>query len=248
MDRIIADTDRRISTPPVPLTPPTINPLAGSGGKPQSRGPRYCALCQRKTHRTDDCYELPTNESRRPAGWKSRLQLDGKLAASTKPQGSSSGATTHKLSSAMDEQHIEEINSLGLSHYSQSSRLSVASIGQALDTASAARWLIDSGCSHHITGNRSAFLSYESIKSFPLLTADNRPVCVVGRVPSALNWVLHRLICWKMCCTLLAFQRIYSQLVNSCEILQMHYYLHPQEPLAFPHPLLIACSALRHRV
>src|SRR5690349_20822882 len=50
-----------------------------------------------------------------------------------------------------------------------------------LNSSRTQQWIIDSGASDHVTGEKSWFREYQDIAPVTLYTADKRPLCAVGK-------------------------------------------------------------------
>ena len=126
-----------------------------------------CQHCRRKTHRSEDCWELESNAHRRPRKWKSVKEGRG-----TNNFASSIIALAYTLDA---EDRAKVINALQIPII-QMSHLPVSSTAHERQ-----QWIIDSGASDHVTGEKSWFREYQDISPVTLYTADKRPLCAVGK-------------------------------------------------------------------
>ena len=131
-----------------------------------------CTHCKRKTHRSEDCWELESNAHRRPRNWKS--VKEGRNG--TNKFASSIIALAYTLDA---DDRAKVINALQDSNYA--CLPSSSSKGSILNCARTQQWIIDSGASDHVTGEKSWFREYQDIAPVTLYTADKRPLCAVGK-------------------------------------------------------------------
>lgn len=144
-----------------------------------------CPHCNRRgRHKPEACWELAKNAHLRPSSSLKHARKEKNV-----PQDDTTALFAAFINSLDLAEKTKLINSLGgASTYStvpESDRTKhiVGGVNSAytLSETSSASWIIDSGASDHITGDRKLFDTYQQIKPINLLTADNRTVQAVGR-------------------------------------------------------------------
>jgi transposase InsO family protein len=129
-----------------------------------------CAHCKRKTHKPEDCWELESNAQHRPRNWRS--VKEGR-------SGNNVASSIVALAYTLDpEDRVKVLNALQDSTYTSLPSPSSPTIFNCSRTQ---QWIIDSGASDHVTGEKSWFREYQAITPITLYTADKRPLRAIGQ-------------------------------------------------------------------
>ena len=141
--------------------------LWGGRSGNRSRGQRpHCTYCNKLGHTRDRCYQLH--------GWPPRTAHIAQFSDSDSQLHQTPSSSTSQGTSPIDSEYDDYLR------YQAAKSASVASVAQTgnasvclTNTSSLGPWILDSGASDHVSGNKDLFSSLTTTPTLPTVTLAN---------------------------------------------------------------------------